>query len=153
MAPKEVGWYDTFYFYCGGVDTCDVTQLKEFRQRLDTYRGGVHDRCGSTKVTAVSWRTGKLPVAVMQIGANRVNVHDAAKPALPNARAATPGSEDFCFRWDGPLEDAIAFLEAEQIEIIEGPVPRPAADGEIGRSVYFRDPDENLVEFLSTDPV
>lgn len=61
MAPKEVGWYDTFYFNCGGVDVCDVAQLKEFRRRLDTYRGGVHDRCGSTKVTAVSWRTGKLP--------------------------------------------------------------------------------------------
>ncbi len=61
MATKEVGWYDTFYFHCGGVDTCDADQLKEFGTRLDKYKRNIHDPCGSTKVLGVSWKTGKLP--------------------------------------------------------------------------------------------
>jgi catechol 2,3-dioxygenase-like lactoylglutathione lyase family enzyme len=105
---------------------------------------------GAELVYADLWRAGKLPVAVMQIGASRMNVHDVAKPAMPNAHVATPGSEDFCFRWDGAIEDAIAHLRSVGVEIIEGPVPRPAADGVVGQSVYFRDPDMNLVEFLTT---
>jgi len=35
--------------------------------------------------------------------------------------------------------------------MVEGPVPRPAADGAPARSVYFRDPDGNLLELLGTD--
>ena len=54
-------------------------------------------------------------------------------------------------RWDAPLEAAVALLESHGVAILEGPVPRPAADGEVGRSVYFRDPDGNLLEFLSTE--
>ena len=47
--------------------------------------------------------------------------------------------------------DGIAtLLERHDVPIVEGPVPRPAADGEVGRSVYFRDPDGNLLELLST---
>ena len=41
-------------------------------------------------------------------------------------------------------------LEEHGVAIVEGPVPRPAADGELGRSIYFRDPDDNLLELLST---
>ena len=37
------------------------------------------------------------------------------------------------------------------VEVIEGPVPRPAADGRPGQSVYFRDPDGNLLELLSSE--
>jgi len=97
------------------------------------------------------WREGKLPIALMQIGANRFSVHPAAKPAKPHARVPTPGSVDICFRWDGPIEDAAARLASKGVDVIEGPVPRPAADGANGQSVYFRDPDGNLLELLSTD--
>lgn len=61
MAPKEVGWYSTFEFYCGGVDVCDVDQLNAFARRLDKYKRNVHDPCGSTKIRQVRWKTGKLP--------------------------------------------------------------------------------------------
>ena len=61
---------------------------------------------GAELMYADLWRDGKLPVAVMQVGTSRMNVHDAAKPALPNARVVTPGAGDVCFRWDGPIEDA-----------------------------------------------
>ncbi len=97
------------------------------------------------------WREGKIPVVLLQVGASRISVHDAAGPASPHARVPSPGSEDVCFRWDGPIAGAAAHLEACDVEIVEGPVPRPAADGTAGQSVYFRDPDGNLLELLSTD--
>ncbi len=97
------------------------------------------------------WREGKIPVVLLQVGESRLSVHEAASPAKPHAAAPTPGSGDFCFRWDGSIESASAHLSARDIEVIEGPVPRPAADGALGQSVYFRDPDGNLLEFLTTD--
>jgi catechol 2,3-dioxygenase-like lactoylglutathione lyase family enzyme len=96
------------------------------------------------------WRAGKIPVVLLQVGASRLSVHSAAAPAAPHARLPTPGSVDLCFRWDAPIEAAIARLRRHGVEIVEGPVPRPAADGAEGRSVYFRDPDGNLLELLTT---
>ena len=97
------------------------------------------------------WRSGKMPVAILQVGGNRISVHDAAKPAAPHAKTPCPGSEDFCFRWSGGIASAQKHLAGLGIELVEGPVPRPSADGSPGQSVYFRDPDDNLVEFLSCD--
>ena len=45
---------------------------------------------------------------------------------------------------------AITVRDIERSEIEEGPVRRPASDGQVGQSVYFRDPDGNLLELLST---
>ena len=92
------------------------------------------------------WREGKIPVVLLQVGASRMSVHSASGPATPHAHAPTPGSEDICFRWDAPIERAVAHLADKGVEVIEGPVPRPAADGTNGHSVYFRDPDGNLIE-------
>jgi catechol 2,3-dioxygenase-like lactoylglutathione lyase family enzyme len=97
------------------------------------------------------WRAGKLPVAILQLGASRLSVHAAAAPASPHTRAPTPGSADLCFRWDGPLDAAARQLAAANVAVELGPVPRPAADGVLGASLYFRDPDGNLLELLSTD--
>ena len=97
-----------------------------------------------------AWRQGKLPIVSIRIGANVINVHQQGRELEPHAGLPTPGSGDFCMRWDAPLEDAVALLESRGVAVIEGPVRRPAADGELGRSVYFRDPDDNLLELLST---
>lgn len=97
------------------------------------------------------WRAGKIPVVLLQLGASRLSVHSARAPAEPHARVPLPGSGDFCFRWEGPIEAAIAHLRERGVEIVLGPVPRPAADGAPGQSVYFRDPDGNLLELLTTE--
>ena len=97
------------------------------------------------------FRKGQIPVVILQLGTSRISVHLAASPASPHALIPQPGSADVCFRWDGSIEEAQAKLAAEGVEIIEGPVPRPSADGLSGQSVYFRDPDENLLEWLTTD--
>ena len=97
------------------------------------------------------WKAGAIPVVLMQIGENRLSVHAADAPAKPHARLPTAGSVDICFRWEGPISEAEQALRAQGVAIEEGPVPRPAADGVLGQSVYFRDPDGNLVELLTTD--
>ena len=123
------------------IPVADVEQTLAFYERV----------LGAELQYAAAWRAGKLPVAILQVGGNRLSVHDAAKPASPHAATPLPGSQDLCFRWEGPLEDAQRLLESQGVAIVEGPVPRPAADGAVGASIYFRDPDGNLLEFLSTD--
>lgn len=106
---------------------------------------------GATTHYEAEWRAGTIPVVILQLGGCRMSLHDAASPAKPHARVPMPGSEDVCFRFAGPIAEAVALLEREGVAIVEGPVPRPAADGTLGQSVYFRDPDGNLLELLSTD--
>lgn len=95
------------------------------------------------------WRDGLMPVALLQLGGTRLSVHPAAAPASPHAERPTPGSADLCFRWGAPIEAAVALLEDAGVAVEVGPVPRPANDGTRGQSVYFRDPDGNLLELLS----
>ena len=59
-----------------------------------------------------------------------------------------PGNSDLCFVWDGPIEAAQEHLERHGVRIEEGPVTRYGGRGQ-GTSVYFRDPDGSLLEFIS----
>lgn len=61
------------------------------------------------------------------------------------------GSEDLCFEWSGPIEGAVERLRAHDVPIEVGPVKRFGARGREGTSVYFRDPDGNLLELMSYD--
>jgi catechol 2,3-dioxygenase-like lactoylglutathione lyase family enzyme len=96
------------------------------------------------------WKQGRIPVVLLQLGGSRLSVHAADAPAKPHARTPAPGSADLCFRFDAPIGEAVALLASRGVALEEGPVPRPAADGSAGQSVYFRDPDGNLLELLST---
>jgi catechol 2,3-dioxygenase-like lactoylglutathione lyase family enzyme len=98
------------------------------------------------------WREGKVPVVLLQIGGSRLSVHAAAAPAAPHAHAPTVGANDICFRFRGPVSEILSLLETNAIDVVDGPVPRPASNGERGQSVYFRDPDENLLELLTLTP-
>nr|WP_205410512.1 VOC family protein [Vibrio spartinae] len=59
--------------------------------------------------------------------------------------AAQVGSGDLCLISDWPLGDVVNHLASENIEIVEGPVEKSGASGPI-QSVYFLDPDSNLIE-------
>ncbi|MBM4266772.1 MAG: hypothetical protein FJ144_09190 [Deltaproteobacteria bacterium] len=98
------------------------------------------------------WREGKLPVFSLQVGQSRINVHPAAAPASPHATTPLPGSQDLCFRWTGSIGDARQRLESHGVAIELGPEPRPASNGRWGESLYFRDPDGNLLELLTVTP-
>jgi catechol 2,3-dioxygenase-like lactoylglutathione lyase family enzyme len=65
------------------------------------------------------------------------------------AAAATPPCGDFCLVWDGSQESLRELLDRAEIEIVEGPVARDGGRRAAGSSVYVRDPDGNLVEFMT----
>jgi catechol 2,3-dioxygenase-like lactoylglutathione lyase family enzyme len=84
-----------------------------------------------------------------RFGDSQLNLHGPGVKAEPVARVpVAPGNSDLCFAWDGPMSDAIAHLERCRVPVELGPVRRNGAKGE-GTSVYFRDPDGSLLEFIS----
>ena len=84
-----------------------------------------------------------------RFGAQQLNVHGpGVSPSQVARLPVQPGNSDLCFAWDGPIEDAVAHLEARGVVVEHGPVDRAGAAG-MGRSVYFRDPDGSLLEFIS----
>lgn len=92
---------------------------------------------------------GKLAVRRVAVGQAILNIHQYGNGVDLVARQPQPGSVDICFRWDGGIDSAKQLLESRDVEIIEGPVDRISADAKPGSSVYFRDPDGNLVELLA----
>lgn len=81
----------------------------------------------------------------LQFGAHRINLHEVGKEFSPRAAKPTPGSGDFCLIADRPIEEIAAHLKTINVAIEVGPVARTGAAGPL-RSLYFRDPDGNLVE-------
>jgi catechol 2,3-dioxygenase-like lactoylglutathione lyase family enzyme len=81
----------------------------------------------------------------LRFGAQKLNLHEVGSEPAPRAAHAAAGSGDLCFLLEGPLEHAIEHLRSEGVPIEHGPITRAGARGPI-RSVYFRDPDGNLLE-------
>ena len=59
---------------------------------------------GAEPILLDRWRSGELPVALMQVGGARMSVHPASAPVAPHADAPTPGSADLCFRYEGRVD-------------------------------------------------
>jgi catechol 2,3-dioxygenase-like lactoylglutathione lyase family enzyme len=84
-----------------------------------------------------------------RFGDTQLNCHGPGLKAHPVARLPVPpGGSDLCFEWAGPIEAAKAHLEKHGVAIELGPSERRGARGS-GMSVYFRDPDGSLLEFIS----
>lgn len=84
----------------------------------------------------------------LEFGSSKIKLHQAGHEITPHAARPTPGSADLCLITKTPPEQVLAHLEAEQVEVEEGPVPRTGAQGAI-TSIYIRDPDANLIEIAS----
>jgi peroxiredoxin/catechol 2,3-dioxygenase-like lactoylglutathione lyase family enzyme len=84
-----------------------------------------------------------------RFGDRQLNVHGpGVKPAEVARLPVAPGNSDLCFEWNGPIADAIRHLQSRGVAVEAGPTQRFGAKG-AGTSVYFRDPDGSLMEFIS----
>ena len=91
---------------------------------------------------AVEFKLGRF---ALHFGTQKINLLEVGNVVDPNVKHATPGSADICLRTLLPLEQAIAWLQAQGVTIVQGPVKATGAQATL-RSVYFYDPDENLIE-------
>ncbi|MBX9932895.1 MAG: VOC family protein [Methylobacterium sp.] len=84
-----------------------------------------------------------------RFGGVQLNVHGPGQiGTLLASKPVMPGNSDLCFRWSGSIEGAIAHLTHHGVPVELGPVERQGAAG-LGISVYFRDPDGSLMEFIT----
>ena len=100
----------------------------------------------------IAWepRPGRAAMPTIRIGATqKINVHGSDWPARPGylgARHPRVGGADLCLVWDGTVQEVLDLLARNGIAVESGPGPRLCARG-LSTSIYFRDPDDNLVEF------
>jgi len=81
----------------------------------------------------------------LTFGSQKINIHEAGKEFEPKAYRPTPGSADLCFTTTTSIDEVVKRLQLSKVRILEGPVKRTGALGQM-TSVYFRDPDLNLIE-------
>ena len=86
----------------------------------------------------------------LAFGRQKFNLHPADAPYKPHADKPLPGTADICLITENAIEDVMAALAAANVPVEVGPVPRTGAIGRM-TSVYFRDPDNNLVEVSKYD--
>lgn len=86
---------------------------------------------------------------VFRFGGIQLNVHGPDQIGEPlAAKPVAPGGSDLCFRWSGTIDEVLTHLAKCDVDIELGPVERHGAAG-AGTSVYFRDPDGSLMEFIT----
>ena len=112
-----------------------VLTVKSLEATLDFY-----ERCLGMRRQITPGRP-----AALTFGSQKINVHQVDKTFEPKAANPTEGAGDFCLVTIRPLDDVIARLSANGVVVELGPVVRNGAQGPM-RSIYFRDPDGNLVE-------
>ena len=81
----------------------------------------------------------------LAFGSQKINLQQLGRESTLIAEKPTPGSADVCFVTSVPISDVIGHLNSCGVRLIGGPVERNGARGMM-MSVYFRDPDMNLVE-------
>ena len=119
------------------IDRIDhlVLTVFDIERTLDFYSRVL----GMEPVTFAGGRRG------LAFGRQKLNLHQAGREFEPKALRPAPGAIDICFITEQSLDDVMAQLRAQGVVIIQGPVDKTGALGPM-KSVYFRDPDGNLIE-------
>ncbi|XP_041653769.1 glyoxalase domain-containing protein 5 [Cheilinus undulatus] len=98
-----------------------------------------------TSVLGMEVITFKGDRKALAFGQQKFNLHQLGQEFEPKAKRPTSGSADLCLITKTPLAAVAAHLKVCGVQIEEGPVERTGAVGTI-TSLYFRDPDHNLIE-------
>jgi catechol 2,3-dioxygenase-like lactoylglutathione lyase family enzyme len=119
------------------IDTIDhvVFTVKDINATCDFY----------TKVLGMEVVTFGEGRKALAFGSQKINLQQSGRESTLIAEKPTPGSADICFVTSVPVSEVIAHLTSCGVRLIGGPVERDGARGKMV-SVYFRDPDLNLVE-------
>jgi catechol 2,3-dioxygenase-like lactoylglutathione lyase family enzyme len=96
-------------------------------------------------VMGMKAQTNKLGRVSLMFGQHKINLHQLGNEFRPHAQRPTPGSGDLCFVTSRTIEEIKEHVESQGIVLIEGPVQKEGALGPM-MSIYFRDPDGNLIE-------
>lgn len=111
---------------------------------------GFYKRLGFTINDEAGWRAGNASIFSIQVGNSKINIHPEGYTASLRGPTAVPGCGDVCFVWDGSAEECKKMLDEARVEIISGPGPRRGGRGKDvpAVSLYARDPDGNLLEWM-----
>jgi hypothetical protein len=90
-------------------------------------------------------------VRQIALGGALLSIHQVGSGLDLVVKHPTVGGADICLRWSGGVESAVELLRQHEIPNVDGPSPRRTADGLPAHSIYFRDPDGNLVELMAPD--
>ncbi|HUF87472.1 MAG TPA: VOC family protein [Thermohalobaculum sp.] len=124
MTRPLVRAIDHFVLTCGDVEATVAFYERALGMKGETFAGGRR---------------------ALSFGNQKINLHQAGAEFEPRATRPVPGAGDFCLLADVPVAEIAEHLATMGIEVIEGPVAKTGATGPL-TSIYFRDPDGNLVE-------
>jgi len=112
-----------------------VLTVADVQRTLDFYQRALG-------MTPVAFGEGRRALA---FGDQKLNLHQAGREFEPKARTPTKGSADLCLLTDVPIAEVLAHLSGAGVAVELGPVDKTGARRPL-RSIYFRDPDGNLIE-------
>lgn len=128
-----------------GIDHV-VLVVRDLERSLAFYR----DVLTCQVLREAEWRRGEARFPSVAIGPHQMlNLHQAGSPVNPEAVSPQVGSEDLCFVAAVPIGEVRVRLAAHGVPVEIGPVQRMGGRGLMGTSVYFRDPDGNLLEIMA----
>lgn len=125
-----------------GVSGIDIKGLDHLVLTVASIEASVEFYRRVLGMQAITFGEGRRALA---FGRQKINLHELGREFEPKALRPAAGSADLCFVVGTSITAALAHLEACGVPLIEGPVRRTGACGPI-LSIYFRDPDGNLIE-------
>ncbi len=129
------------------MSKCEISHIDHIVITVADISKSIDFYCSVLGTKAVEFvpPTGGAARKSLHFGTQKINIHDAASPYLPHAKAPQAGSVDLCFISAQTLEEWQTHLACHGVSIEDGPVRKTGANGAL-MSLYIRDPDGNLIE-------